>query len=378
MSTESNPFKFGSIVRGDDFIDRDKERSDLKNHIKNHTNIILHAPRRYGKTSLIYKTLTELEQEDSGFIGIVVDFYAVHSRQKFQELLANQIFKKSGWSFERVLDWLKQSIRGVQPALTSDDSGAPRLELRFNHQQQDSTFEDVLNLPYKLSQQGKLVCVVFDEFQEITQLNGQSFQKELRSQIQHHDDVSYIFCGSKQHLITELFNQSSAPLYNFGKFWSLGKIPKPDFVAFLSEQIRRVRPGFSDADAESLYEMGEGIPFYVQLIGYEYFNLCHSESTLGHMELLEKVHAHLLENQSAEFLATWDRMNTSQKQALDMVLKTNGAMLFSKNNLGQFNMAASTLKKALSQLQDNGVLEFSANHYSFQNIFFRHWLKMMM
>lgn len=378
MTVSGNPFKFGSIVQGADFIDRDSERAELKNHIKNHTNIILHAPRRYGKTSLIYKTLAELEQEIPEFIGIVIDFYAVHSRQKFQELLANQIFKKSGWSFERVLDWFKQSIRGVQPALTSDDAGAPRLELRFNHQQQENTFEDVLNLPYKLSKQGKLVCIVFDEFQEIAQLNGQGFQQDLRAQIQHHDDVSYIFCGSKQHLISELFSHSSAPLYNFGKFWSLGKIPVSEFAPFLRDQIGRVRPGFADNEAESLYEMGEGVPFYIQLISYEYFNLCLSEPNLEHSELLVKVQSQLLENQSAEFLSTWDRLNASQKQTLDIILKTDGRLLFGKNNLGHFNIAASTLKKALSQLRDSGILEYSAKQYSFQNIFFKHWLRTIM
>lgn len=375
MLTRKNPFKFGSVVQGSDFIDRDNERAELKNHIKNHANIILHAPRRYGKTSLIYKVFEELEQENPEFIGIIIDFYAVHSRQKFQELLANQIFKKSGWSFERILDWFKQSIRGVQPVLTADEAGTPRLEFRFDHQQQNYTFEDILNLPHKLSEQGKLVCVVFDEFQEITQLNGQGFQKELRSQIQHHDDVSYIFCGSKQHLIAGLFNQPSAPLYNFGRFWSLGKIPGEAFTPFLAEMIRSIKPDFSNNEGESLYDLGEGVPFYVQLIAYEYFNLSLSEPNLSHPALLKKVQDQLLNNQSAEFLSIWDRLNASQKQALDIVLKTDGLLLFSKSNLGQFNIAASTLKKALSQLRDNGILEFSEKQYSFQNIFFKHWLR---
>ena len=67
----------------------------------------------------------------------------------------------------------------------------------FGSQMHFDSFEEIMNLPQKLAEKGYVVCVVFDEFQEIIRLNGNDFQRELRSVIQHHSNVSNIFCGSK-------------------------------------------------------------------------------------------------------------------------------------------------------------------------------------
>ncbi len=49
----SNPFKYGTVVSGEDFANRDKELRELASRLKETVRIFLVAPRRYGKTSLI-------------------------------------------------------------------------------------------------------------------------------------------------------------------------------------------------------------------------------------------------------------------------------------------------------------------------------------
>jgi predicted AAA+ superfamily ATPase len=50
-----NPFKYGGVVKGKYFYNRTKEIQQLKSDIKSGNNLILFAPRRFGKTSLISK-----------------------------------------------------------------------------------------------------------------------------------------------------------------------------------------------------------------------------------------------------------------------------------------------------------------------------------
>ena len=55
-----NPFKFGSVVTGEDFADRRRELAELVRELKDGQHLFLLSPRRYGKTSLIITLLDRL------------------------------------------------------------------------------------------------------------------------------------------------------------------------------------------------------------------------------------------------------------------------------------------------------------------------------
>ena len=59
----SNPFKYGTVVSGKDFADRQQELKELADRLKEPVRIFLVAPRRYGKTSLIQNVLNTLRKE---------------------------------------------------------------------------------------------------------------------------------------------------------------------------------------------------------------------------------------------------------------------------------------------------------------------------
>ena len=63
----TNPFVFGKVVTGRDFINRSRERREIATEIENSMNIILYAPRRYGKTSLIMQVFNDLKKKHSNF-----------------------------------------------------------------------------------------------------------------------------------------------------------------------------------------------------------------------------------------------------------------------------------------------------------------------
>ena len=72
MKHKVNPFKFGSIVSGKYFYNREEELLRIKQTLAGGNNITLYAPRRYGKSSLVKKALKELKEE--GFTTVYLDF----------------------------------------------------------------------------------------------------------------------------------------------------------------------------------------------------------------------------------------------------------------------------------------------------------------
>ena len=59
-----NPFSYTGIVRGDAFCNRQTEQTELLKFIKGSQNVLLYSHRRYGKSSLIYKLLTDSSGSD--------------------------------------------------------------------------------------------------------------------------------------------------------------------------------------------------------------------------------------------------------------------------------------------------------------------------
>jgi AAA+ ATPase superfamily predicted ATPase len=70
-----NPFSYGTIVRGDYFYDRKEECDRIVTTLTNGNNLVLFAPRRYGKTSLVFRAIEELEKQ--GVTCIYFDFLPV-------------------------------------------------------------------------------------------------------------------------------------------------------------------------------------------------------------------------------------------------------------------------------------------------------------
>src|SRR5436309_14179176 len=57
----SNPFRFGRIVSGDAFTDCDADLLWLERELRGGQNILIEAPRHFGKTSHILEVQRQLE-----------------------------------------------------------------------------------------------------------------------------------------------------------------------------------------------------------------------------------------------------------------------------------------------------------------------------
>ena len=371
----TNPFVFGKVVSGFHFVNRKKERAELATEIENHTNIILYAPRRYGKTSLVHKTFADLKRKHKSFVGLIIDFYRINSKEKFMISLTNEYARNSGFSFERLLSYLRQTIRGISPSLEMDPFGNPQISIQLIPGTTDKVFEDVMKLPQKLADDGKLVSVFFDEFQEIAALNGNNFQKELRAEIQHHKDVSYIFSGSKYHLFKELFESKENPLYHIGKSLNLGLIEKSHYTRYILKHFRIVNAKFNKQAAEKIFYNANGIPYYIQMLAHEIYNLALLNDDGAPDEIIELAQQNILTNKGEEFLLLYENLNLSQKITLEIIIQNGGKGLFKKDVIAHTSIAASSLKKALDTLIKKGVLTKTGTVYIFQDAFFERWLR---
>src|SRR3954454_8224650 len=59
----ANPFRFGALARDEAFTDRDAEIAELLSDARNGQDVVIFAPRRFGKTSLVDRAAQRLVRD---------------------------------------------------------------------------------------------------------------------------------------------------------------------------------------------------------------------------------------------------------------------------------------------------------------------------
>ena len=68
-----NPFKYGREVSGRQFYDRQEAFDNLYSKLAGGSaNVVMYAPRRYGKTSLVKKVLARFSEEGISCIYFII------------------------------------------------------------------------------------------------------------------------------------------------------------------------------------------------------------------------------------------------------------------------------------------------------------------
>ena len=222
-----NPFQYGGVVSGDSFCNRTQETADLRRSVENAEKLFVYSERRLGKTSLIRKVLAELPEED--YLTVYIDLWPTDGETSFVLACAKAFSEAMATNSDKLLHVAKTFFGRLIPAITANDEGKPVVTFGFDQKRPDlPLLEEVLAMPAKAAaKEGKRVVVVFDEFQQIVEYESDIVERLLRSSIQYQTDVAYIFCGSRKHLIRNMFMDSQRPLYRSGAHYPLGLITEP-------------------------------------------------------------------------------------------------------------------------------------------------------
>ena len=89
MTAYQSPFQFGTLATNENFIDRQEDRALLKQLLSSHINVMLISPRRWGKSSLVKKAMTELSEEDKNVRVCYIDAFSIGSEAEFYRTFAS-------------------------------------------------------------------------------------------------------------------------------------------------------------------------------------------------------------------------------------------------------------------------------------------------
>ena len=367
-----NPFRYGSVVSGTHFYDRKEEVRSLCNDVESGNNLVLYAPRRYGKTSLIFKVMDELRGK--GINTVYVDFFNVEDKRSFLEYYSDKLLKAKKAPLENLIKKFRKFVKGIEPSVSFDESGKPvfKFSFNFNVTTPDATFDEVINLPERWAN-GERWLVVFDEFQEIVNLNGNNFEKQLRANIQHHKNVSYVFMGSKTHLLLNIFNNKSRSLYNSGKLFKIDKIPEQDTFDFLKRKFNGTN--ISENTIRYIITNADNIPYYVQFIASQVWQTAVGKKSIMKSDI-DTALKRTMDAQSDFYEEVYGKLSILQKKILRALIYEN-EFIYSTEYLLKHNLGpSSSVQKGITKLIEEGIIERTKERYEYSDPIFKRFLKL--
>ena len=368
-----NPFSYGTIVRGDYFYDRKEECDRIVSTLSNGNNLVLFAPRRYGKTSLVFRAIEELEKQ--GVTCIYFDFMPVFSLETFVNLYISAIEKKQS-NLQKLVQTITAVVKNIRPKLSFDAQGNPEFGIDLMESKISiETLSEVLDLPEKIAQDNKKIVVIFDEFQEITKLNKYGFENLLRSKIQQQQKVNYLFLGSRTHLLSDMFNNKNRAFYNSASHFQFSTLPHEDTVAFLKEKFGILGIKIDLQTALFIIEQSGDIPYYIQLLAAEIWQYMINSQTIVTEEIVMLCAKRIVDLKQDYYFELFDRQSVMQKQLLK-ALAQSGESVFSAGYAKRFRLSTtSTTQKAILVLMDSAIIDKTDNAYFISDPFFKRFLQ---
>lgn len=375
--TPENPFNFGDLALDDGFTNRETEVAELVADIRSGQNVVVVAPRRYGKSSLVLRASREADE----VLIAQVDLMRTPTKELLAARLAEAIHDQIATPLIRVRERAMQVFRGlrISPSITIDpEDGRVRFGFTAGLESGDvdATLERLLELPAELAaDRGRRVALVFDEFQEVLMLDPR-LPALMRSIFQTQPEVSHVYLGSRRSLMARLFNDPNEPFWRSARQMELGPISAESFAPFIHERFestgKRVDPG---AVARVLETTG-GHPYATQ----ELCSALWGETAPGGSADAAAVTAALarvLRSEHARFTLIWDNASGVQRLVLQALAAEPATAITAVDYRRRHGLpGSSTIQRALDALvADDTVSKLRPGAYRISEPFLAEWVR---
>ncbi len=237
------------------------------------TNLILAGPRRTGKTSVCEAALGRLHRQ--GAYTARVDLFRIADAAELAEALAMAVIENRSPARRLI-----RRAREIGRAALSATQSAAVLKLRgqlgeaveiaitpgWAAEDPQRALDLALELPERIAvADGRRMVVFFDEFQELATErrpygDPDAVTKRMRAIFQRSTSVSYLFAGSLEHVLRDLFGPQQRAFSGFGSFHTLRQIAAEDWLNGLTERFAADDCTLAPGALERLVAHGGGHP----------------------------------------------------------------------------------------------------------------------
>ena len=322
-----------------------------------------------GKSGLVKNVFYHLAQQGE-YRCAYVDIFGTQCLADFVKAFAAGVFTSFETSFDRVVKAASTFLRGFRPTITVDAFGAQKYSFDIQPSAGESTLSGVFD--YLDSLKFRTV-VAFDEFQQVVEYPEKGTEAMLRSRIQFLTGHQFVFSGSRQRMMSEMFISAKRPFYHSTQMMHIGPIDRERYFDFANLHFAHSGMALDRSVFMSVYDRFDGITWYVQAIMNRLFELGAAKPSED--DVNEAVEF-LVAGSAYEYEAILRGCSDGATRLLKAIAKegrvaeVTGGDFISRHGL----RAASSVAAAVKSLNDADLIYRSDGGYEVYDRFFGIWL----
>ena len=377
--SHTNPFTFGALALDEAFTNREAEIRELVSDMRNGQDVLVYAPRRYGKSSLVLRAAQQAIGR--GILVSYCDLMRTPTKERFAAALARTIYSDLETAAGQALERAASLFRGLRitPTMEVDPTDG---SLRFSFQAGrrrtdiDDTIEALLALPGRIAaERERRAVLVFDEFQEVVSLDPR-FPNLMRAVFQEQPEVGHVYLGSKRHVLDRIFEDENEPFWRSAKRLEIGTIAPAEFARFLRRRFDETDKGIDDDAVNRVLDATGGHPYGTQELAYFLWELVPT----GHFARLADVEAALeqaLRSEHNHFAKLWDDAPHAQRLLMLALADEPTRSLYAADYAERRDLPAKpALQRAIGALVTKEVVGRGRDRvYRIIEPFFADWLR---
>jgi len=369
-----NPFVLSVIPPDAPFCNRVEELKQLTSYAIDGTNVVLFSPRRFGKTSLVKRVQANLAKQ--GMLVLYADFFGVTSVDDVAGKIARSVYT----FIQRNESLMKKALRILttfRPVFQPAEDGSFSISIELARPNLhgidllDKTLED-LGVFMEQAGPGK-IHIVFDEFQEITELKEKRIESTLRSHIQFQQS-SYFFVGSRRRILLEMFNEKNRPLFQSAQLYELKRLPHDDLVGYLVAQFKKGGKPCSEKNAQNISSISRQYPYYAQKLA---LNVYAVSGKVVQAKNITKALEIMIDNETYFYQATLQSLAPRQIALLRALAAEPSKTILSNNYIRKHDLGSiGGVQSAIKKLRQMDLVEVDTDsRYRTVDPIFSIWLQ---
>lgn len=367
----NNPFLITGYHSPEFFCDRKLETATIIDALHNERNVTLIVPRRMGKTGLIRHAFYHLKEQEPDIVTLYMDIYSTQSLGDFVRLFANAVLGKLDTVPQKALSRIGQFIRSCRPVFTFDElTGVPKITVDVATAEEETTLKEIFDY---LGSSEKRCYIAIDEFQQIAEYPEKGVEALLRSYIQFLPNVNFIFAGSKQHVMQEMFTSSKRPFYQSTQLLTIGTIDRDEYAVFAIEHFAKHNLQLSRGIFDAIYDKFDGHTWYIQSL----LNRLYGYNRQVDMKLVAYAMEQILSELSYSYADLLKAYSAGHVRLLKAIAHEGCVKeVLAGNFVSRYKLrAASSVSASLKKLLDNELVYQTSCGYIIYDRFMGEWLR---